>query len=41
MLTDAEGNEYSYMATDVRMALAVHHQLVNSGAPEVVKVERI
>jgi hypothetical protein len=38
MLTDDQGDEYSYQATDMRMAITVHEQLVGS---DVQKAEQI
>ena len=36
MLTDDQGDEYSYEASDMRMALTVHQQIVGTN---VVKAE--
>jgi hypothetical protein len=38
MLTDDQGNEYSYASSDMRMALVVHHQVVGT---DVQKAEQI
>jgi hypothetical protein len=38
MLTDDQGDEHSYQASDMRMALTVHHQIVGT---DVVKAESI
>lgn len=38
MLTDDQGDDYSYKASDMRMALTVHHQIVGT---DVQKAELI
>lgn len=38
MLTDDQGNDYSYQATDMRMALVVHQQIRGT---EIQKAELI
>lgn len=38
MLTDRQGDEYTYEASDMRMALVVHHQIVGT---EVLRAEII
>lgn len=38
MLTDDQGGEYSYQASDMRMAITVHEQFVGSN---VQKAEQI
>jgi hypothetical protein len=34
---DEKGNEYTYQASDMRMALVVHHQLYGTEAVKVVR----